>query len=62
MDDIEVTNHASGGYNELEERVEQVIEEQGYTIDDISGDQVVKSLIVDKILERSALKERRMAR
>jgi uncharacterized Zn finger protein (UPF0148 family) len=54
MDDLDLDNRSSQGYNELEERVEQVIDEQGYTIEDISGEQVVKALIADKIIERSA--------
>lgn len=54
MDDLDLDNRSSQGYNELEERVEQLIDEQGYTTEDISGDQVVKALIVDKIIERSA--------
>lgn len=54
MDDLDLDDCSSQGYSELEERVEQVIDEQGYTIEDISGDQVVKTLIVDKIIEWSA--------
>lgn len=54
MDDIDLDDIPSQEYNELEEKVENIVEEKGLTINDVSGQQVMKALIIDKIIERSA--------